>query len=84
VQLHGAEESTEPVEEPGESSGATATRGCWNWKDDGWRVVMAARRARKPTMPVLRCTGGGVELFEFWDWEWEVLLTMNDSVGCSP
>jgi hypothetical protein len=45
---------------------------------------MAARRARKPTMPVLRCTGGGGELFEFWDWEWEVLLTMNDSVGCSP
>ena len=38
---------------------------------------MAARRARKPTMPVLRCTGGGGggELFEFW--EWEVLLTMR-------
>jgi hypothetical protein len=35
---------------------------------------MAARRARKPTMPVLRCRGDG-ELFEFW--EWEVLLTMR-------
>ena len=80
MQLHGAEESTELVDEPGESSGAAATRGCWNWKDDGWCVVaMAARRrARKPTMPVLRCTGGGGgggELFEFW--EWEVLLTMR-------
>ena len=54
----GAGAGAEPTEEePGES------RGCW--EDMDLCVDDMARRARNPTMPVLRCTPGG-DLPELW------------------